>query len=300
MPAEAGTTGRGGVRAASGRGHHGAAGDAGTAGRRRRGGGGGGHRRHRSGTSGRVAARDGRRAAPAAPPAGAAAADSSRRGARAAPAAARAPRRRRQRGTRRRRRPGTGGAAGAAAPVAGPEAAGVRLFGRADIGNAAQPRFSWSGTGFVARFSGTGLTARLNNTASFHLQGGRRRHAEGRVHGHHRRRELRPRHRPAAGTHTVELYRQTEGGQGDSQLRSLTVARRIPDVAPAGSGAPHRGAWAIRSARGMESRHADDADASRPRVTGTRTNRSPRAPSAPKSARSPHRATAWSATTAAT
>jgi len=122
-------------------------------------------------------------------------------------------------------RGGTGGAAGGAGTgVAGLEAAGVRLFGRADISNAAQPRFSWSGTGFVARFSGTGLTARLNNggpfifkavvdgtpkaaftttsgTANYDLATGL-----------------------ATGTHTVELYRQTEAGQGNSQLVSLTVA----------------------------------------------------------------------------
>src|SRR5262249_54005450 len=102
--------------------------------------------------------------------------------------------------------------------------------------NPSQPRFSWSGTGFVARFSGTGLTARLNNsgpfifktvvdgtpqpafttttgTASYDLTTGL-----------------------AAGTHTVELYRQTEGGQGDSQLVSLTVAGGSLSPPPPGPG----------------------------------------------------------------
>jgi lysophospholipase L1-like esterase len=119
---------------------------------------------------------------------------------------------------------GGGAAGGAGTGVAGLEAAGVRWFGRADISDPNQPRFSWSGTGFIARFSGTGLTARLNNsgpfifkpvvdgtpratftstsgTASYDLANGL-----------------------TAGTHTVELYRQTEAGQGNSQLVSLTVA----------------------------------------------------------------------------
>jgi hypothetical protein len=120
---------------------------------------------------------------------------------------------------------GAGGATGGAgAGVSGLEAAGVRWFGRADISDPTQPRFSWSGTGFIARFSGTGLTARLNNTgpfifkpvvdgtpkATFTSTTGTANYdlATG----------------LAAGTHTVELYRQTEAGQGNSQLVSLTVA----------------------------------------------------------------------------
>ncbi len=120
---------------------------------------------------------------------------------------------------------GTGGAAGAAGTgVAGLEAAGVRLFGRADISNASQPRFSWSGTGFVARFSGTGLTARLNNTAPFIFKAvvdGTPKAAFTTTTGtanYDLATGL------SAGTHTIELYRQTEAGQGNSQLVSLTVA----------------------------------------------------------------------------
>ena len=42
-------------------------------------------------------------------------------------------------------------------------AAGVRWFGRVDADtDATRPRFSWSGTGFVARFMGTSLAARLD------------------------------------------------------------------------------------------------------------------------------------------
>src|SRR5262245_17741028 len=48
-----------------------------------------------------------------------------------------------------------------APPAAGVVAAGVRWFGRVDTTDATRPRFSWSGTGFVARLSGTSLTAQL-------------------------------------------------------------------------------------------------------------------------------------------
>jgi hypothetical protein len=129
---------------------------------------------------------------------------------------------------------GTGGGAGTG--VAGLEAAGVRLFGRADVSNAAQPRFSWSGTGFVARFSGTGLTARLNNTAPFIFKtvvDGSPRPAFNATTGsasYDLATGL------TAGTHTVELYRQTEGGQGNSQLLSLTVAGGSLSPPPPGPG----------------------------------------------------------------
>ena len=133
-------------------------------------------------------------------------------------------------------RGGSGGSAGAGGTVAGLEAAGVRLFGRADIANPAQPRFSWSGTGFVARFSGTGLTARLNNTAPFIFKAvvdGTPRAAFTATMGaaNYDLATSLP-----AGTHTVELYRQTEGGQGDSTLVSLTVAGGSLSAPPPGPG----------------------------------------------------------------
>jgi lysophospholipase L1-like esterase len=119
---------------------------------------------------------------------------------------------------------GTGGAAGAAGTgVAGLEAAGVRWFGRADISDATQPRFSWSGTGFIARFSGTGLTARLNNSGAFIFKPV----VDGTPKATFTSTSGTANYDLAtgltAGTHTVELYRQTEGGQGNSQLVSLTV-----------------------------------------------------------------------------
>ena len=134
-------------------------------------------------------------------------------------------------------RGGSGGSAGGAGTgVAGLEAVGVRLFGRADISNPAQPRFSWSGTGFIARFSGTGLTARLNNTGSFIFKAvvdGAPRAAFTTTTGtanYDLATGL------GAGTHTIELYRQTEAGQGNSQLVSLTVAGGSLSAPPPGPG----------------------------------------------------------------
>ena len=121
-------------------------------------------------------------------------------------------------------------------PPAGVVAAGVRWFGRVDTTSMpAQPRFSWSGSGFVARFSGTSLAAELAVTgsaqifkavvdgtpqAAFTATGqGVRMLASG----------------LAAGTHTVELYRQTEGPQGDTRLVGLTVGDGALMDPPAGA-----------------------------------------------------------------
>jgi lysophospholipase L1-like esterase len=140
-------------------------------------------------------------------------------------------------GTAGRAAGGSGGAAAAAGSSGtGVVAAGVRWIGRVDLTNPQQPRFAWSGTGFVARFSGTALAASLNNGGGFLFKAvvdgvptpvftttsgqGTYDLAKG----------------LAAGVHTVELYRQTEGGMGDSQLLALTVvggALMAPPAAPA-------------------------------------------------------------------
>jgi lysophospholipase L1-like esterase len=122
-------------------------------------------------------------------------------------------------------------------PPAGVVAAGVRWLGRVDTTSMPdRPRFSWSGSGFVARFSGTSLTADLAITgaaaifkavvdgapqapftagpgqAAFPLASGL-----------------------TAGVHTVEVYRQTEGPQGESRLMGLTVGEGALMDPPAGS-----------------------------------------------------------------
>ncbi len=143
---------------------------------------------------------------------------------------------------------GTGGAsgdagadAGGAVPPAGVVAAGVRWFGRVDTANAAGPRFSWSGTGFVAQLSGTGLSADLSLTTSNEpylfkvVIDGAPQPAF----------MVAPGATPAtyqlatglaAGTHTVELYRQTEGPEGDATLTGLTVEGGTLMDPPAGPG----------------------------------------------------------------
>ena len=141
---------------------------------------------------------------------------------------------------------GTGGAAGAAgesgtdggggAGQPGVVAAGVRWVGRVDLGDAQKPRFSWSGSGFVARFAGTSLSVQINSSGAFLFKAV--------VDGTPRTAFTIPSGQQtvsvisglAAGTHTVELYRQTEGSQGDSQLLGVTVgggALMAPPAAPA-------------------------------------------------------------------
>jgi lysophospholipase L1-like esterase len=121
-------------------------------------------------------------------------------------------------------------------PPAGVVAAGVRWFGRVDTTNPAQPRFSWSGTGFVARFDGTSLAAELSISGAaeifktvvdgapqpaFTAMPGQATHLLATGLG--------------AGMHTVEVYRQTEGAQGETRLVKLTVGDGALVEPPPGS-----------------------------------------------------------------
>jgi lysophospholipase L1-like esterase len=127
--------------------------------------------------------------------------------------------------------------AGPRVPPAGVVAAGVRWFGRVDTTTPTAPRFSWSGTGFVAQISGTGLSVNLTMTtsseayyfkpvvdgvpqAAFNVPSGAGTYpvASGLT----------------AGTHTIELYRQTEGPEGDATLTGITVADGTLMDPPAG------------------------------------------------------------------
>ena len=86
-----------------------------------------------------------------------------------------------------------------------------------------RPRFAWSGTGFVARFSGTSLALQINNSGSFIFKpvvDGVPQPAFTVASG---QTTVNLASAVAAGIHTVELYRQTEGSQGDSQFLGLTV-----------------------------------------------------------------------------
>ena len=190
-------------------------------------------------------------------------------------------------------------------PRMGVVAAGVRWVGRVDTTTPTAPRFGWSGTGFIAHLSGTGLSAALSVTASNEIYnfkavidgapqpafmvpypGGTYVLASGLV----------------AGTHTVELYRQTEGSQGTATLTGLTVADGTLLDPPAG---PSRlievvgdsitcGYGTLGALRRSPTRIA-----SPPRASGTPGARSPRARWAPRSAPSAPPAVASSRTTTA-
>jgi lysophospholipase L1-like esterase len=102
-------------------------------------------------------------------------------------------------------------------------AAGVRWIGRVDTTDVTGPRFGWSGTGFVARFNGTSLAARLNNGGAFVFKAvvdGSPQPAFATTAG---QASYPVASGLASGTHTVALYRQTEGVYGDSQLLGLTI-----------------------------------------------------------------------------
>ena len=123
-------------------------------------------------------------------------------------------------------------------PPAGVVAAGVRWLGRVDItSNPAQPRFAWSGSGFVAQFSGTSLTAQLATTGSAQIF---KAVVDGAPQAPFTARVGQSTYTIASGldaaaTHTVEVYRQTEGAQGDSRLVGLTVADGALMDPPAGA-----------------------------------------------------------------
>ncbi|HKO48292.1 MAG TPA: SGNH/GDSL hydrolase family protein [Polyangiaceae bacterium] len=123
-----------------------------------------------------------------------------------------------------------GGAAAGGAPGAGGQGAtakgdlvaqGVRWVGR--VSAQESTRFAWSGAGFVARFSGTGLSATLTNAEGYLFQIV--------IDGAARDAFLAKRGEAAyplatgltRGEHVVELYRQTEGRYGDSELEKISV-----------------------------------------------------------------------------
>ena len=116
-------------------------------------------------------------------------------------------------------------------------AAGVRWVGRVDVSAPAQPRFSWSGTGFVARFSGTSLTMQLGVVGSLEILktvidgAPQAPFTAAAGQGTYPLASALP-----AGEHTVEVYRQTEGPQGQSQLLGLTVGDGALLDPPAGPG----------------------------------------------------------------
>lgn len=103
-------------------------------------------------------------------------------------------------------------------------AAGVRWMGRVDTIDPNAPRFAWTGAGFAAQFSGTSVSVDLANDDAYFFQvvvdgqkGERFQAAKGRA-----TRTVST--GLAAGTHTLELYREIEGYYGTSQFFGITGA----------------------------------------------------------------------------
>ncbi|HXJ21533.1 MAG TPA: SGNH/GDSL hydrolase family protein [Polyangia bacterium] len=102
-------------------------------------------------------------------------------------------------------------------------AAGVRWVGRVDLTDAQHPRFSWSGTGFIARFAGTSLSIDIDSSGAFLFKPVIDGKAAGVITIPAGEQTATIASGLPAGTHTVALYRQTEGSQGDSQLLGITA-----------------------------------------------------------------------------
>ena len=130
---------------------------------------------------------------------------------------------------------GVGGAAGQSGT--GVVAAGVRWVGRVDLTRRSAPAVLVVGDRLRGQLLRHVALDPDQQQRRLHLQAGRRRNRRRGVH-HPRRPADRQRRLSGlgAGTHTVELYRQTEGSQGDSQLMGITVgggALATPPAAPA-------------------------------------------------------------------
>jgi lysophospholipase L1-like esterase len=134
--------------------------------------------------------------------------------------------------------PGAGGATplGDAGPApdatAGPETggvgpdggeAGVRLLGRFDVTDATKPGFSWSGSGMLARFQGTGASLRIDGSPNFFTVV---------VDGTVAAQVLKVTSGTTkytlatglpAGEHAIEVWKRTEGTQGDNRFLGIDV-----------------------------------------------------------------------------
>jgi lysophospholipase L1-like esterase len=110
----------------------------------------------------------------------------------------------------------SGGGASGTATVDAPamDTPALRFVGRFDTSDPAGPRFAWSGSGILARFSGTSVGVRLAGAQQYTVL----------IDG-----ALQPKLTStgaldplasglASGEHTVEVYRRTEANQGEAQF----------------------------------------------------------------------------------
>jgi hypothetical protein len=103
-------------------------------------------------------------------------------------------------------------------------AAGVRWLGRVDAtSDPSQPRFAWSGSGFIGSFTGTAIDVQLYNDDAFVF----RATVDGVLEPAFTVTSGEGSYRVASGlasaTHTLELHRQTEAKYGISQLLAISV-----------------------------------------------------------------------------
>jgi lysophospholipase L1-like esterase len=101
-----------------------------------------------------------------------------------------------------------------------PEAPSVRLIGRIDNGDPAGPRFSWSGSSIVARFSGTAVSVHLSDSVD---------HFKVMIDGAENGSFVGSGDKTyalatglASGTHDLLIYRQSEAFDGATQFFGLS------------------------------------------------------------------------------
>ena len=101
-------------------------------------------------------------------------------------------------------------------------AAGVRWIGRVDTSDASAPRFSWTGSGFAAQFTGTSVGVDLKNDDVYFFQAVIDGKKADRFQAAKGRAVRTVASGLAAGSHTLELYREIEASYGISQFFGIT------------------------------------------------------------------------------
>jgi endoglucanase len=136
---------------------------------------------------------------------------------------------------------GVGGATGGNGSVAAVISGGVRWVGRVDVSNAAGQKFAWSGTGFVGTVTGDTISVKLRSdggTDAIYFQpvidGVTK--ARFSVASSEAEKTVTLGSGLGAGSHVVELYRETEGKPGYASSTFLGFASGTPAAPPAYSG----------------------------------------------------------------